>query len=87
VLGSSASDRGVGPAAAKVVGSWSKLKLESELSLERVTKTWAFSVVRLDLNGKNEDQKMRMFALVIALPKPDKTWQVVTLRYSRISWI
>lgn len=87
VLGSSAGDRGIGPAAAKLVGSWSKLKLSEGASLQRTSKTWGFAVVRLDLDGKNEDQKMRMWASVIALPKPDGSWQVVTLHYSRISWV
>lgn len=86
VLGSSAGDRGVGPAAAKLVGSWSKLKLTEGASLQRTSKTWGFAVVRVDLDGKNEDQKMRLWASVIALPKPDGSWQVVTLRYSRILW-
>lgn len=84
VLGSSAGDRGVGPAAAKLVASWSKLKLAAESSLSHTSKTWGFAVVRLDLDGKNEDQKMRMFATVIGLPKADGTWQIVTLHYSRI---
>lgn len=87
VLGSSAKDRGVGPAAAKLIKGWSKLKLAPGDSLERKTKTWGYAVVRLDLEGKNEDQKMRMFASVIGLPKPDGTWQVVSLHYSRLAWL
>jgi len=85
VLGSSAGDRGVGAGATKLVRGWSKLKLTEGTSLQRTSKTWGFAVVRLDLDGKNEDQKMRMFASVIALPKADGRWQVVTLHYSRIN--
>jgi hypothetical protein len=87
VLGSSAADRGVGgAAAAKVVAGWAGLKLAANQAFERKTKAWGFAVVRLDLNGKNDTQRMRMFATVIAVPKADGTWQVVTLRYSRIRW-
>lgn len=86
VMGSSASDRGVGAAAAKLVGGWSKLKLELLRATDITTKTWGVAVVRVDLNGKNEDQKMRMFGTVVGLPKADGSWQVVTLHYSRLQW-
>ena len=87
VLGSSAADRGVGAGAAKLVGTWRKLQLTELASLQRSSKTWGFAVARVNLDGKNEDQKMRLWASVIALPKPDGTWQVVALHFSRIMWL
>lgn len=87
VLGSSTADRGVGAGAAKLVGTWSKLQLTELTSLQRTSKTWGFAVARVDLDGKTEDQKVRLWASLIALPKPDGTWQVVTLHFSRIMWL
>lgn len=85
VLGSTAADRGTGAAAAKLLGGWSKLKLEHVRSIERTTKDYGYAVVRVDVVGKG-NQRMRMFATLIGVPK-GAGWQIVTATYSRISWL
>lgn len=85
IVGSTASDRGVGAAAAKLLGGWSKLKLEHVRSIERTTKDYGYAVVRVDIVGKGS-QRMRMFATLIGVPK-GTDWQIVTATYSRISWL
>ena len=86
VLGTDKNERAVGPAAAKkLLGQWSKLKLEiDEKSVREVsTKSHAFAQVNVAYavsKPKKETVYHQMRALIIAMPN-GSDWSVVGVHY------
>ena len=81
VIGTDKAERGIGPAAKKLLAKWSKLELAIEGKPREVrTATWGFA--QAHVAWKQKTKTVYMSALVIAVPKPDGTWTPVGLHYS-----
>jgi hypothetical protein len=81
VLGTDKRERAVGKAAAKLLRGWSKLALSIDGTPREIrTASWGFA--QAHVAWKKGAKLYRMDALLIAIPRPDGSWQPVGLHYT-----
>lgn len=86
VLGSAAGERGDGPAAAKLLGSWKKLVFSTDwlrASTDDTTYSWLAARVTRKVKTKDYGTLDEPYWLLALAVKGDAGWEIVSLHYAQ----